>query len=207
MASSLRGLSAAIGLSSCRWHPPGTVDPDQACCCDFYDGGSAWKKICFPRLGLGVKHIQANRNSQAVWKGFKFHYRSIASTGVLLGAESQRDIFLKVGGSPRWQCLCRGSIALPFIATCDNSLFFTNRIKSLCLISVTALTFWNANLWWTVYETAPNYREGISAYKYPFAFFWRLDIYIASLCQSPWQLNTRHLGYVFKYSYFQFSSN
>lgn len=126
------------------------MDLNQAFYCDFRDRilcEKKVKKVCFPLLGLSVKHVQANRNSQAVPKGFKFHYKSVASTWGLLGAESQWDIFLRVGGSPRWQCLCCGRIALLFVVAYDDSLFFTNWIKSLCLVPVTALTFWNANLW------------------------------------------------------------
>lgn len=163
------------------------------------------RKVCFPLLGLSVKAIQA-KETQGIYKGFKFHYKSIAFFGVLFGAESQWNIFLKVSGSPCQLCLCRVRIVLYSLLDMTIPCFPQIRLNQ-CLISVTALTFWNASLWWTVYETAPNYRGGIFVYQYPCAFLWRLDIYIASLCQSPWQLSTRRQGYVFKYSYFQFFSN
>lgn len=70
------------------------------------------RKVCFSLLGLSVKHIQGKRNSRGAYKGFKFHYKSIASSGVLFGAESQWNIFLKVSGSPCQLCLCLVRIAL-----------------------------------------------------------------------------------------------
>lgn len=51
------------------------------------------------------------RNSQGVYKSLKFCYQSIASSGVLFGAESQLNIFLKVSGSPCQLCLCLVRIA------------------------------------------------------------------------------------------------
>lgn len=50
------------------------------------------------------------------------------------------------------QSLCPLRIALQFLSACDSSLFFTNWIKSLCLVSVTAPTLWNVDLWQTVWH-------------------------------------------------------
>lgn len=148
--------------------------------------------------------MQENANTQVSEKILSFVTKAQLPQ---LGAESQWATSLQVSGSPPWQSLCSVRIALPFLAACDNSSFFTNWIQSLHLIPVTALTFWNVNFWQTACGPAPNYREGISVHQYPCSFFRRLDTLIASLCQSPWQLGTRHLGYIFKYSYFQLFSN
>lgn len=101
-------LSAAISCSSWDWHSPGT--PESSLPLWLLSWGFCPKER--PVFLSWVWLPNSKRNSQGTYKSFKFHYQSTASSGVLFGAESQLNIFLKVSGSPCQLCLCLVRIAL-----------------------------------------------------------------------------------------------
>lgn len=121
VSSSLKVLSAAFNCSIWDWHSPGTPESNLPL-------WLLWWGFCPKERSIFLSWVwvsNGKRNSQYIYKGFQFHYKSIASSGVLFGAGSQWNIFLKVSGSSCQLCLALSEL---FSVHCciDNSLFFTN---------------------------------------------------------------------------------
>lgn len=106
--SSLKVLSDAVSCSSWDWHSPGAPESSLPL-------WLLWWGFCSKERSIFLSWVcmsNGKRNSQCIYKSFKFHYQSIASFGMLFGAESLLNIYLKVSGSPCQLCLCLVRIAL-----------------------------------------------------------------------------------------------
>lgn len=116
---------------------------------------SVWKKCLFssPELEHQTVCTQANADTQAS----QWNLSSLQKHSFHLSAAGSW-ISMRCFPAGEWelllaeQSLCPLRIALQFLSACDSSLFFTNWIKSLCLVSVTAPTLWNVDLWQTVWH-------------------------------------------------------